>query len=233
MRAVLVDNTVEPNNIKKVLIVFGTRPEAIKMAPLIDALKVIISTLDVKVCVTAQHRDMLDQVLDFFEINPDFDLNLMKSGQSLNDITNLIITKMKHVLKSFGPDIVLVHGDTTTSFASALSSFYEKITVAHVEAGLRTGDNYSPWPEEMNRKLVGTLANLHFAPTQTAKNNLIKENVLGDTIFVTGNTVIDALYFSLRKLEEKPAFTKICSEKFISLELKLHIGYGPQAGKFW
>ena len=204
---------------KKVLIVFGTRPEAIKMAPLIYAFR-SDQHFDLKVCVTAQHRGMLDQVLKFFEVKPDFDLNLMKSGQSLGDITNIIIKKMKQVLISFCPDIVLVHGDTTTSFASALSSFYEQIPVGHVEAGLRTGNNYSPWPEEMNRKLVGTLANFHFAPTQNSKNNLMMENISEDNIFITGNTVIDALHISLKKLAEKGSLKNGLTEKFTSLGLK-------------
>ena len=156
----------------KVLTIFGTRPEAIKMAPL-DKSLAKQETIESKLCVTGQHREMLDQVLELFELVPDYDLNIMSPKQDLFDVTARVLGGLKEVLLVSGPDLVLVHGDTTTSFASALSSFYEQIPVGHVEAGLRTGDNYSPWPEEMNRKLVGALANFHFAPTQTSKNNLM------------------------------------------------------------
>jgi UDP-N-acetylglucosamine 2-epimerase (non-hydrolysing) len=178
--------------VKKILIVFGTRPEAIKMAPLVRALKQV-STFDTKVCVTAQHREMLDQVLSLFEITPDFDLNIMKPGQDLYDITSRILTGFRDVLKQFKPDVVLVHGDTSTTFATALAAFYEQIPVGHIEAGLRTGNLYSPWPEEANRKLTGVLTKWHFSPTETSKQNLLKECVLESDIEVTGNTVIDAL----------------------------------------
>ncbi|MDX9815025.1 MAG: UDP-N-acetylglucosamine 2-epimerase (non-hydrolyzing) [Arcobacter sp.] len=186
---------------KKVLLVFGTRPEAIKMAPLVKAFekeKDIIS----KVCVTAQHREMLDQVLDMFDIKPDYDLNIMKAGQDLFDVTTNVLLGLKDVLNDFNPDVVLVHGDTTTTSASSLAAFYNKIKVGHVEAGLRTGDIYSPWPEEANRQITGVLANYHFAPTTTSKNNLLKENKKPNDIIVTGNTVIDALFLALDKIEK-------------------------------
>lgn len=185
---------------KKVLLVFGTRPEAIKMAPLVKAFENEPS-IDSKVCVTAQHREMLDQVLDMFDIKPDYDLNLMKPGQDLYDITANVLLGLKDVLRDFKPDLVLVHGDTTTTSASSLAAFYEKIKVGHVEAGLRTGDLYSPWPEEANRQITGVLANYHFAPTTTSQNNLLKENKDPKNIIVTGNTVIDALFLALDKIE--------------------------------
>lgn len=177
---------------KKILTVFGTRPEAIKMAPLVNALA-LDGRFEAKCCVTAQHREMLDQVLELFEIIPDFDLNLMKAGQSLNEVTSRVLTELKPVLQEFKPDIVLVHGDTATTFAAGLSAYYEQIEVGHVEAGLRTGNVYSPWPEEANRKLTSVLTKYHFAPTSTSKENLLKEGVDSASIYVTGNTVIDAL----------------------------------------
>ncbi|MGB5791661.1 non-hydrolyzing UDP-N-acetylglucosamine 2-epimerase, partial [Poseidonibacter sp.] len=172
---------------KKVLLVFGTRPEAIKMAPLVKAFEKE-KTIESRVCVTAQHREMLDQVLNIFEIKPDFDLDIMKTGQDLFDVTTSVLFGLKNVLDDFKPDVVLVHGDTTTSSASSLASFYNKIKVGHVEAGLRTGDIYSPWPEEANRQITGVLANYHFAPTITSKNNLLRENKDLSQIIVTGNT---------------------------------------------
>lgn len=175
----------------KVLTVFGTRPEAIKMAPLVNALAQA-KGIESKVCVTAQHREMLDQVLGLFNITPDYDLNLMKAGQSLNDITSAILTLLKPVLEDFKPDVVLVHGDTATTFAASLAAYYQQIKVGHVEAGLRTGNIYSPWPEEGNRKLTGVLSHYHFAPTSNSVANLHKENIT-DNIIETGNTVIDAL----------------------------------------
>lgn len=177
---------------KKILITFGTRPEAIKMAPVVAALKAD-AAFDVKVCVTAQHRQMLDQVLDLFVIRPDFDLNLMQPGQDLTDITCNVLVGMRGVLRQWRPDWLLVHGDTTTTFATALAAYYEKVAVGHVEAGLRTGNIYSPWPEEMNRRLAGAITSLHFAPTERAKENLLREGVAPEMIHVTGNTVIDAL----------------------------------------
>ncbi|WP_103882060.1 non-hydrolyzing UDP-N-acetylglucosamine 2-epimerase [Vibrio hangzhouensis] len=177
---------------KKILTVFGTRPEAIKMAPLVHALASDERFVS-KCCVTAQHREMLDQVLELFEITPDYDLNLMKAGQTLNDVTARIVQELKPVLQEFKPDVVLVHGDTATTFAASLAAYYEQIEVGHVEAGLRTGNIYSPWPEEANRRLTGALTKYHFAPTETSKANLLKENFSPDDIHVTGNTVIDAL----------------------------------------
>lgn len=185
---------------KKVLLVFGTRPEAIKMAPLVKAFE-NDDTIISKVCVTAQHREMLDQVLDMFEIKPEYDLNLMKPGQDLYDITANVLLGMKDVLSDFEPDVVLVHGDTTTTSATSLSAFYQRIKVGHVEAGLRTGDIYSPFPEEVNRQLTGVLASYHFAPTTTSQDNLLRENKDPKNIIVTGNTVIDALFLALDKIQ--------------------------------
>jgi len=184
-------------NPKKVMVVFGTRPEAIKMAPVIRALRQKASIL-CQITVTAQHREMLDQVLKLFEIVPDFDLNLMKHGQTLTDITTRALWELREVFQREHPDLVLVHGDTTTTFVAALAAFYTQIPVGHVEAGLRTGNKYSPYPEEMNRKLASVLTDLHFAPTETAKRNLLLEGVEPDKIFVTGNTVIDALLATVK-----------------------------------
>jgi UDP-N-acetylglucosamine 2-epimerase (non-hydrolysing) len=178
----------------KVLTVFGTRPEAIKMAPLVHALAQD-SEIDARLCVTAQHREMLDQVLQLFAIVPDYDLNIMSPGQGLTEITSRILEGLKAVFAEFKPDVVLVHGDTTTTFAASLAAFYHRIPVGHVEAGLRTGDLYSPWPEEANRTLTGHLATWHFTPTENARQNLLKENLRGDRMFVTGNSVIDALFW--------------------------------------
>ena len=186
---------------KKILVVFGTRPEAIKMAPVVKQLRIDNEKWRIGVCVTAQHREMLDQVLDIFDIKPDYDLNIMKPNQDLYDITSNILLGIKNVLNDFKPDLVLVHGDTTTTFATTLAAFYQKIDVGHVEAGLRTGNIYSPWPEEANRKLTGVLVKYHFAPTNTAKNNLLKEGIKEDNIVVTGNTVIDALFLALEKIK--------------------------------
>lgn len=177
----------------KVMVVFGTRPEAIKMAPLVLELKKHSEYIETIVAVTAQHRQMLDQVLSLFAIEPDYDLDIMQQGQSLYDITNRAMLGLGKVLEEAKPDLVLVHGDTTTTFAGALAAFYAQISVGHVEAGLRTGDIYSPFPEEMNRKLTGAIAQVHFAPTATSKENLLQENISEDKIYVTGNTVIDAL----------------------------------------
>lgn len=181
---------------KKVMVVFGTRPEAIKMAPVVQALKK--TNLNCEVAVTAQHREMLDQVLDLFQIKPDYDLNLMQAGQTLTDITTRALIGLKEVLEQAKPDLVLVHGDTTTTFVAALAAFYAHIPVGHVEAGLRTGNKYSPFPEEMNRKLAGALTDLHFSPTETAKKNLLYEGVPDWKIYVTGNTVIDALLSTVK-----------------------------------
>lgn len=185
---------------KRILVVFGTRPEAIKMAPLIHAL-VKEPNIDSRVCVTAQHREMLDQVLQLFEITPNYDLDIMKPKQSLNEVTTNILHGMTSVLEDFKPELVLVHGDTTTTFATSLAAFYQQISIGHIEAGLRTGNIYSPWPEEANRKLTGTLAQYHFAPTSASQANLLKENITKDNIIITGNTVIDALLWVKEKIE--------------------------------
>lgn len=183
----------------KVLSVFGTRPEAIKMAPLVKALEAD-SFFNAKVCVTAQHREMLDQVLELFEITPEFDLNLMKAGQDLYDVTSGVLLGLRDVLKEFQPDLVLVHGDTATTFAATLAAFYQQIPVGHVEAGLRTGDLHSPWPEEANRVLTGRLAALHFSPTERNRKALLEDKVDENTITVTGNTIIDALQWVVEKI---------------------------------
>jgi len=186
---------------KKIMLVFGTRPEAIKMAPLVIELKKHPEFFQTLVCVTGQHREMLDQVLSLFNIVPDFDLNIMKQGQDLYDITSRVLLGMRDVLKESNPDIVLVHGDTTTSTASALAAFYQQIPVGHVEAGLRTHNIYSPWPEEMNRLITSRISAYNFAPTSLSKQNLLNEGIADDTIIVTGNTVIDALYVVLDKMK--------------------------------
>jgi UDP-N-acetylglucosamine 2-epimerase (non-hydrolysing) len=202
---------------QKILIVFGTRPEAIKMAPLVKAFQNDFTHFDTKVCVTAQHREMLDQVLELFEITPDFDLNIMKAGQDLYDITSNVLLGMKDVLSDFKPNIVFVHGDTTTTFAASLAAFYQQIQIAHIEAGLRTGDIYSPWPEEANRQLTTQITTYHFAPTVTSKSNLLKENVNESQISVTGNTVIDALFLALNKIKSTPALEQDIINKLTSL----------------
>lgn len=186
---------------KKVMLVFGTRPEAIKMAPLVKEFQKQPKRVETVVCVTGQHREMQDQVLKIFDIKPDYDLNIMKQGQDLYDVTARVLTGMRDVLKEVKPDVVLVHGDTTTSTAAALAAFYQQIPVGHVEAGLRTHNIYSPWPEEMNRLLTGRLATYHFSPTPLSRNNLIKESVDDRNIIITGNTVIDALYWVVDKIK--------------------------------
>jgi UDP-N-acetylglucosamine 2-epimerase (non-hydrolysing) len=190
---------------KKILIVFGTRPEAIKMAPLVKEFQKNSNVFETRVCVTAQHREMLDQVLDFFDIIPDYDLNLMRPGQNLYDLTADIITNMKPVLEGFKPDYVFVHGDTTTTMAGSIASFYSGAKVCHVEAGLRTHNKWSPFPEEINRQIAGRVCDYHFAPTETSKQNLLDENIAEDAILVTGNTVIDALLESVKKVNQKPS----------------------------
>lgn len=189
------------NNIKTVMLVFGTRPEAIKMAPLVKAFQASPEEYRTIVAVTGQHRQMLDQVLELFDIKPDYDLDIMKAGQDLFDVTTRILTGMKSVLAEAQPDLVLVHGDTSTSTAAALAAFYCRIPVGHVEAGLRTGDIYSPWPEEMNRRITGRIATYHFAPTELARQNLLAENVDTKNITVTGNTVIDALHTVVNRIK--------------------------------
>jgi len=186
---------------KKILIVFGTRPEAIKMAPLVKEFEKNQNFFNTKVCVTAQHREMLGQVLDLFDITPEYDLDIMKPDQDLYDVTSNILLKIKPVLESFKPDVVLVHGDTATTFATSLAAYYQKIKIGHVEAGLRTGDLYSPWPEEGNRRLTGVLTDYHFSPTGTSKKNLLNEGVNNESIFVTGNTVIDALQLVVNRIK--------------------------------
>ena len=187
---------------KKVMLVFGTRPEAIKMAPLVKEFQKYPNDFKTIVCVTGQHREMLDQVLSLFEITPDYDLNIMKQGQDLYDVTARVLVGMRDVLKEAQPDVVLVHGDTTTSTAAALAAFYQQIPVGHVEAGLRTHNIYSPWPEEMNRLITGRIATYHFSPTPLSKENLLKESVAESAITVTGNTVIDALYMVVDKIKK-------------------------------
>lgn len=189
---------------KTVMLVFGTRPEAIKMAPLVKTLESHADEFRTLVCVTGQHRQMLDQVLDIFHIRPDFDLNIMRAGQDLYDVTTRVLTGMREVLTTARPDIVLVHGDTTTSMSAALAAFYARIPVGHVEAGLRTHDVLSPWPEEMNRQLTARLATCHFAPTPLSRDNLLAENIAADHIWVTGNTVIDALHWVTARIKANP-----------------------------
>ncbi len=186
---------------KKIMLVFGTRPEAIKMAPLVKEFQKYPEQFQTIVCVTGQHREMLDQVLHIFEIEPDYDLNIMKQGQDLYDVTARVLTGMREVLKETKPDVVLVHGDTTTSTAAALAAFYQQIPVGHVEAGLRTHNIYSPWPEEMNRQITGRIAAYHFAPTPLSRQNLLAEGIRDEKITITGNTVIDALYMVVERIK--------------------------------
>lgn len=193
---------------KKVMLVFGTRPEAIKMAPLVKEFQKHPDKFETLVCVTGQHRQMLDQVLDIFDIKPNYDLNIMKQGQDLYDVTARVLTGMRDVLAESQPDVVLVHGDTTTSTAAALAAFYKQIPVGHVEAGLRTHNIYSPWPEEMNRQITGRIACYNFAPTPLSRENLLKENVAEEKITVTGNTVIDALYWVVEKMKNDASLNK-------------------------
>ena len=204
---------------KKILLVFGTRPEAIKMAPLVKALQKDTEHFETRVCVTAQHRQMLDQVLEVFGITPEYDLNIMAPNQDLYDITAKVLLGLREVLKDFRPDTVLVHGDTTTSMAASLAAFYMQIPVGHVEAGLRTYNMLSPWPEEMNRQITGRIADWHFAPTQKAQANLLAENCRPDHIFVTGNTVIDALLWINRKIEQDKTTQESLREQFNKLEI--------------
>ncbi len=186
---------------RKILIVFGTRPEAIKMTPLIKEFEKCSDFFQIKICVTAQHREMLDQVLEFFDIKPDYDLNIMRAGQDLYDVTAKILLGMRDVINDCQPDIILVHGDTATTVATAQASLYKKIPVAHIEAGLRTGNIYSPWPEEANRRLTTQISKYHFAPTQINRENLLNENIAEENIIVTGNTVIDTLFLVLEKID--------------------------------
>lgn len=202
---------------KKMLLVFGTRPEAIKMAPLVKVLQ-SNPAFDTRVCVTAQHRQMLDQVLSLFDIKPEFDLDLMKPGQDLTDITSGVLQGLKNLFSQWLPDLVLVHGDTSTTFAAAMAAFYQKIPVGHVEAGLRTGDLYSPWPEEANRKLTSALTRWHFAPTPTSRDNLLRENIDPASIHVTGNTVIDALLQVREKIQNDATLQQGFAKQFTFLQ---------------
>lgn len=216
-----------------VLVVFGTRPEGIKMAPVVAALRQETS-LDVKTCVTGQHREMLDQVLRLFDIKPDVDLAIMKSGQDLTDITSTILLKLRDVLAQIKPAIILVHGDTSTTFAASLAAFYARIPVAHVEAGLRTHNKYSPFPEEINRKLTTALADIHFAPTETAKSNLVSEGIPPTRIHVTGNTVIDALMQTVKKLERSQEYdSTLCRDlDFLDQHKKIILVTGHRRENF-
>ena len=208
-------------NLKRVLIVFGTRPEAIKMAPVVKEFESNNNFIS-KVCVTAQHREMLDQVLDFFDINPDFDLNIMSKNQTLYDVTAKIISEMRSVLEDFKPEYVFVHGDTTTSMASSIAAFYFGAKICHVEAGLRTFNKLSPYPEEMNRQIVGRLTDYHFSPTLNSEFNLLKENINNNKIYITGNTVIDALFQTLKKVNINPSkIIKSLSKKILSKDVIL------------
>ena len=200
----------------KVMTIFGTRPEAIKMAPLVKELK-SRKEIECIVCVTAQHRQMLDQVLEVFNIKPDYDLNIMSQGQTLSDITSKALKGLEQVIKEVKPNIVLVHGDTTTTFAGALAAFYNQVDIGHVEAGLRTWNKYSPYPEEMNRQMVGVMADMHFAPTENSKNSLLKEGKKPETIYVTGNTAIDALATTIKKDYNHPIFEWLGNDKLILL----------------
>ena len=200
---------------KKVLIVFGTRPEAIKMAPLVNEFQKDSINFNIKVCVTAQHREMLDQVLNLFQITPDYDLDIMQPGQNLYDVIANILLKIKPVLEEFDPDLVLVHVDTDTTFATSLAAYYKKMKIGHVEAGLRTGNLYSPWPEEGNRRLTGVLADYHFSPTETSRKNLLNEGVDESSIFITGNTVIDALQLVINRIDADKSL-KLNIEKTIA-----------------
>lgn len=201
----------------KVMIVFGTRPEAIKMAPLVRALQNRTEIFEVIVCVTGQHREMLDQVLRLFDIKPDYDLDIMKQGQDLYDVTSMVLLGMRNVLEKVHPDIVLVHGDTTTSTAAALAAFYARIPVGHIEAGLRTHNIYSPWPEELNRQITSRIATYHFAPTSLSKKNLLNEGIESDAIFVTGNTVIDSLHIVVNQLKLDEILSRDIEKEVIAL----------------
>lgn len=217
---------------KKILIVFGTRPEAIKMAPVVKCFKTRQKEFDTRVCVTAQHREMLDQVLNFFEIYPDYDLNLMRPGQNLFDLTANIITGLKPVLEEFKPEYVFVHGDTTTTMATSIAAFYYGSKVCHVEAGLRTNNKYAPYPEEINRQITGRVTDIHFAPTIRAKENLLKENILPESIVVTGNTVIDALLESVNKVRQSDHAEITMLKQIIDANKKLILVTGHRRENF-
>lgn len=216
----------------KVMTVFGTRPEAIKMAPLVKELK-SRKEIDVTVCVTAQHRQMLDQVLEVFDIKPDYDLDIMKQGQTLGDITSRVLSGLDKVIKEVNPNIILVHGDTTTTFAGALAAYYNQVDIGHVEAGLRTWNKYSPYPEEMNRQMVGVLADMHFAPTENSKKSLLKESKDESKIYVTGNTAIDALATTVKEEYSHPVFDWVGEDRLILLTAHRRENLGePMRGMF-
>lgn len=217
----------------RIMIVFGTRPEAIKMAPIIEVIRNDPSVY-LRVCVTGQHRQMLDQVLQLFDIVPDFDLSLMRPGQTLTELTQNVLSGMQRVFETWRPHLLLVHGDTTTTFASSLAAYYQRIPVAHVEAGLRTGDIYSPWPEEINRRLVGSIAELHFAPTESARSNLLREDIPARKIFVTGNTVIDSLLEISGRIEKDAALRATLASQFsfIDAQRKLILVTGHRRENF-
>ncbi|NBX69349.1 MAG: UDP-N-acetylglucosamine 2-epimerase (non-hydrolyzing) [Proteobacteria bacterium] len=218
----------------KILLIFGTRPEAIKMAPVFSALKDRSDLFDVKICVTGQHREMLDQVMSLFGMKADYDLNIMTQGQDVTDITSKVLVSLRDVFRSEKPSRVLVHGDTTTTLAASLAAFYSKVPVAHVEAGLRTGNFFAPWPEEMNRHVTTVLADLHFAPTESAKKNLLKENISPAQIFVTGNTVIDALYSVVQKTTTSGPLKKSLEDcfSFLKKDKKLILVTGHRRENF-
>lgn len=214
---------------KKIMLVFGTRPEAIKMCPLVIELKKHPDVFDTRVCVTGQHREMLDQVLKIFGVVPDYDLDIMQQGQDLYDVTSKVLMGMREVLKEAKPNMVLVHGDTTTSMAAALAAFYQQIPVGHVEAGLRTHNIYSPWPEEMNRQITGRIACIHFAPTQLSRQNLLDEGVMDERITVTGNTVIDALQMIVNKISSDDGFNKVLTNRLLSFGYDVErLAYGKK-----
>ena len=216
----------------KVMTVFGTRPEAIKMAPLVKELK-SRKEIECIVCVTAQHREMLDQVLDDFDIKPDYDLDIMKKDQTLSDITSKVLYGLEEIIKKVKPNIVLVHGDTTTTFAGALAAYYNQVDIGHVEAGLRTWNKYAPYPEEMNRRMVGVLADMHFAPTENSKNSLLMENVPADKIYITGNTAIDALATTVKKDYSHPIFDWLGDDRLILVTAHRRENLGePMRGMF-
>ena len=217
----------------KVMVVFGTRPEAVKMAPLVKELKRRNKEFETIVTITAQHREMLDQVLDIFKIEPDFDLNIMKKGQSLAQITTRVLDGLDVIMKDTKPDIVLSHGDTSTTFSASLAAFYNQITIGHVEAGLRTWNKYSPYPEEMNRQLTGVLADLHFSPTEQAKQNLLNENKAADQIYVTGNTAIDALQTTVSEAYSHPLLEKLGDKRLVLLTAHRRENVGVNMGQMF
>ncbi|MDC1008374.1 UDP-N-acetylglucosamine 2-epimerase (non-hydrolyzing) [Gammaproteobacteria bacterium] len=219
---------------KKILVVFGTRPEAIKMAPLVKELQKFPNEISCKLCVTGQHREMLDQVLKLFALTPDYDLDVMSPGQSLTELTSKIMLKIFPVIEADKPDFIIVHGDTTTTLSASLAAYYQRILVCHIEAGLRTDDKYAPWPEEINRRVTGAIANLHFAPTEEAKNNLLSENVDADSIFVVGNSVIDSLLY-IQKIIDSSSRLQADLEKefsYIRPECKLLLVTGHRRENF-